>query len=116
MTAMRVFDVSVGDVLYRAEARCVYAEDVDFRLNLRVVVVVTPYRVARVTAASYWLFGRGARHSRHAVRPWARRTEAEALEHLRMRSLSRCAHARRRLAEAQAVLRKLGIDEEGGAP
>lgn len=116
MSNIKACDVAVGDVLYRAEAMATTWYDA-----IRVHVVVETYTVTRITDSSYWIQPNAhcsalLRRSRKSLRPWARHTEAEAMEHLRMRSRSRYAHASLRLAEAQAVLRELGIGKEGDAP
>lgn len=116
MTAMRVFDVSVGDVLYRAEAR-VWSNE----FGLKVDVYVNRYEVVRVTRASYFIddmktrFPKPMRRSRTTHHQWARKTKEEAIEHLKKRSVSRLRHAQARLDDARAVLLKLGIDEHGEA-
>ena len=110
------FIVSVGDVLYRAEAH-VFSNE----FGLRVDVVVNRYEVVRVTGASYFVddmkfrFSRPMRRSRTAVNLWARKTEEGAMRHLERRSVSRMGHALRRLEEARAVLRKLNISDDGDA-
>lgn len=117
------FAVSVGDVLYRAETHVFPAGFGEFGVfsesRLKVDVLVNRYEVVRVTDASYFVVDpkyrglRPMRRSRTAFHLWARKTEEEALEHLKRRSVSRMGHALQRLEEARAVLLKFGLTENG---
>lgn len=125
MSLMRMFNVSVGDVVYRAEARVWSVGFGEFDLKnefgLKVDVYVNRYEVVRVTDASYFVDDmefrspKPMRRSRMTFHPWARKTEEEAIEYLKRRSVSRLRHAQSRLNDARAVLLKLGINEYGEA-
>jgi len=102
---------TVGEHLYRAEARVWHHGD-----GPHVDVVFTLWRVDRVTNCGAWL-ARVVEHPHWEEPPrwrksgtrYARRTREEAVGDLCARTRHRVWHAARRLGDAYAVARKLGV-------
>jgi len=105
---------TVGDVLYRAEAR-VWKEGG----RKHVDVVFTLWKVDRVTACGAWLVEKvnPERHYWSYRRTWrksgghyARRTREDAISDLCIRTRHRTEHAARQFSEAFAMARKLVVE------